>query len=53
MRKSFLTHIKQKIPNFEKGSGKKAFFFCLTVIIIIFTEIHRIKTKPKNNFRNI
>ena len=36
------SHIKQKFSHFEKGLGT-----------IIFTEIHHIKTKPKNNFGNI
>ena len=50
------SHIKQKFSHFEKGLGNvltKKTFFCLTEINIIFTEIHRIKTKPKNNYQNI
>ena len=46
------SHIKQKFPSFEKGLGIKN-IFCLTEITIIFTEIHHIKTKPKNDFQNI
>ena len=48
--------IKQKFSHFEKGLGNvltKKTFFCLTEINIIFTEIHRIKTKPKKNYQNI
>ena len=49
------SHIKQKFSHFEKGLGNvlKENIFCLTEIIIILTEIHRIKTKPKNNHQNI
>ena len=50
------SQIKQKISHFEKGLGNmltKKTFFCLTEITIIFTEIHPIKTKPKNNYQNI
>ena len=50
------SHIKQKFSHFEKGLGnvlKEDIFFCLTEITIIFTEIHRIKTKSKNNYGNI
>ena len=50
MTKSFL--LSSKISHFEKGWENKT-FFCLTEITIIFTEIHRIKTKPKNNYENI
>ena len=46
------SHTKQKFSHFEKGLGIKN-IFCLTEITIIFTEIHHIKTKPKNNFGNI
>ena len=46
------SRIKQKFSHFGKGFGKKT-FFCLTKITIIFTDIHRIKTKPKNNYQNI
>ena len=46
------SHIRQKFSDFEKGLGKK-FFFCLTEITIIFTDVHRINTKPKNNYQNI
>ena len=44
--------IKQRFSHFEKGLAIKT-FFCLTEITIIFTEIHRIKSKPKNNYQNI
>ena len=50
------SHIKQKNYHFEKGLGnvlKANIFFCLTEIIIILTEIHRIKTKARNNYQNI
>ena len=50
------SHIKQKIYHFEKGLGNmvtKKIFFCFTEINIIFTETHRIKNKPKNNYQNI
>ena len=30
----------------------KKTFFCFTEINIIFSDIHRIKTKPKNNYQN-
>ena len=45
------SHIKQKFSHFEKGLGIKNIFWL--TITIIFTEIHRIKTKPKNNFETI
>ena len=44
------SHIKLKFSHFEKGLANvltKKTFFCLTKINIIFTEIHRIKTKTK------
>ena len=44
------SHIKQKFSHFEEGMGNvliKKIFFCLTEIIIIFTETHCIKSKPK------
>ena len=50
------SHIKQKFCHFEKRLSNmltKKTFFCLTAIAIIFTERHRIKTKPKNNYQNI
>ena len=50
------SHVKQKFSHFEKRwetCWQKKKFFCLTEINIIFTEIHRIKTKPKNNYQNI
>ena len=46
------SQIKQKFSHFahfEKGLRIKN-IFCLTEIAIVFTEIHGIKTKPKNNF---
>ena len=46
------SHIKQKFSHYQKGMGINN-IFCLTEITIIFTEIHHIKTKPKNNFENI
>ena len=46
------SHIKQKFSHFEKGL-EIINIFCLTEITIIFTEIHHIKTKPKNDFQNI
>ena len=49
-------HIKQTFSHFEKGLRNvltKKKNFCLTEINIIFTKIHRIKTKPKTNYQNI
>ena len=48
MRKIFLISSK----TFEKGLGRKN-VFCLAEITIIFTEMHHLKTKPKNYFENI
>ena len=36
-----------------KRSDKENIFFCFTEITIIFTEIHCIETKVKNNYQNI
>ena len=49
------SRIKQNFSHFEKGLGNvlKENIFCLTEITIIFTEMHRIKTKTKNNHQNI
>ena len=53
---SHIKYTKQNFSHFEKGLGNvltKKKCFCLTEINIIFTEIQRIKTKPKNNSQNI
>ena len=50
------SHIKQKFSHFEKWLGnmltKKTFFY-LAKITIIFSVMHRIKSKPKNNYQNM
>ena len=55
MRKSFLISSKNFLilRKVGKRADKENIFFCLTEITIIFTEIHRINTKPKNNNQNI
>ena len=48
--------IKEKFSDFEKGLGNvltSKYIFCLTEITIIFTKIHHIKAKPKNDYQNI
>ena len=50
------SHIKQNFSHFEKWLGnmltKKTFFY-LAKITIIFSVMHRIKSKPKNNYQNM
>ena len=54
MRKSFLISSRNfLILRKDWETCWKKTFFSLTEFIIILTEIHRIKTKPKNNHQNI
>ena len=52
MRKSFLIYSRNFL-SLRKGweTCCKENIFCLTEIAIIFTEIYRIKAKPKNNYK--
>ena len=47
------SHIKQNFSYFEKGLGIKNIFLCHWDYTIISTEMHNIKTKPKDNFQNM